>query len=58
VLATDIKSSVDAAEEEQHLKDQDMTASETNSTPVRPFADVRGNMTISAQSFPLLKLPY
>lgn len=51
MLTMDIKSNVVAAEEEQHLKDKDMTVSETSSTPVRPFADVKGNMTISAQSF-------
>lgn len=43
---TDIKSNVDAAEEEQPLKDKDITASETNSTPVRPFADVKGNKSV------------
>ena len=46
VLTTDIKSSVDTAEEEQQLKDKDITASETNSTPVRPFADVKGNISV------------
>lgn len=46
VLTTDIKSSVDAAEEEQQLKDKDITASETNSTPVRPFVDVKGNISM------------
>jgi hypothetical protein len=37
---------VDAAEEEQHLKDKDITASETSSTPVRPFTDVKGNISV------------
>ena len=46
MLTTDIKSSVDAEEEEQHLKDKDITASETISTPVRPFADVKGNISM------------
>ena len=43
---TDIKSCVDGAEEEQPLKDKDIAASETNSTPVRPFADVKGNTPV------------
>ena len=42
----DIKSSVDAAEEEQPFKDKDITTSETSSTPVRPFADVKGNISV------------
>jgi hypothetical protein len=48
VLSTDIKSGADAAEEEQHLKDKDITASETSSTPVRSFADVKGSIILSA----------
>jgi hypothetical protein len=46
VLTTDIKSSVDATEEEQQLKDKDIRASKTNSTLVRPFADVKGNISV------------
>jgi hypothetical protein len=37
---------VDVAEGEQQLKDKDITASKTNSTPVRPFADVKGNISV------------
>jgi hypothetical protein len=54
----DMKSDVDAAEEEQHLEDKDITASETNSTPVRSFTDIKGSITISAQPFPFLILLY
>jgi hypothetical protein len=56
VLTTNIKSCMDAAEDEQHLKDKDITVSEVNFTPVRSFDGVKGSVTTSAQSFPLMVL--